>query len=88
MNEYYKGNVDAYHDGLLAKHNEGYDYEPPWTVVDYEGEGDDAELGGYLVTNELGESDGDWYETEAQAQKYADILNKKELETDDDFYIE
>jgi hypothetical protein len=80
--------LDAYHDSLLAAHNEGYDYEPPWFVVDYEGEGDDEELGGYLVVNDSGENDGDWYETEAQAQKYADILNKKALETDDDFYIE
>jgi len=81
-------NLDAHHDSLLAAHNEGYDYEPPWFVVDYEGEGDNEELGGYLVVNDSGENDGDWYETEAQAQKYADILNKKALETDDDFYIE
>ena len=77
--------LDAYHDSLLAAHNEGYDYEPPWSVVDYEGEG-----GGYIVVNEDDEEDkmGFVFDTEAQAQKYADILNKKELETDDDFYIE
>ena len=36
-------NLDAYHDGLMAKHNEDYEYDPPWTVADYEGEG-----GGYF----------------------------------------
>jgi hypothetical protein len=89
MTDYHQGNVDAYHDGLLAKHLAEQDYEPPWFVVDYEGEGDDEELGGYLVVNDSGENDGDWYETEAQAQKYADILNKEAMEAgDDDFYIE
>jgi len=81
-------NLDAYHDVLMAKHNEDYEYDPPWTVVDYEGEGEDAELGGYLVTNDFGDSDGDWYETEAQAQAAANRLNKEAMEDDDDFYIE
>jgi hypothetical protein len=76
-------NLDAYYDGLLAKHNEDYEYDPPWTVVDYEGEG-----GGYLVVNESGDSDGDWYDTEAQAQAAANKLNKEAMEPDDDFYIE
>ena len=76
-------NLDAYHDGLMAKHNEDYEYDPPWTVVDYEGEG-----GGYLVVNESGDSDGDWYDTEAQAQVVANRLNKEAMEDDDDFYID
>ena len=76
-------NLDAYHDGLMAKHNEDYEYDPPWTVADYEGEG-----GGYLVVNESGDSDGDWYDTEAQAQAVANRLNKEAMEDDDDFYIE
>ena len=76
-------NLDAYHDGLMAKHNEDYEYDPPWTVVDYEGEG-----GGYLVVNESGDSDGDWYDTEAQAQAVANRLNKEAMEDDDDFYID
>ncbi len=76
-------NLDAYHDGLMAKHNEDYEYDPPWTVADYEGEG-----GGYLVVNESGDSDGDWYDTEAQAQAAANRLNKEAMEDDDDFYID
>ena len=76
-------NLDAYHDGLMAKHNEDYEYDPPWTVVDYEGEG-----GGYIVVNESGDSDGDWYDTEAQAQAVANRLNKEAMEDDDDFYID
>lgn len=76
-------NLDAYHDGLMAKHNEDYEYDPPWTVADYEGEG-----GGYLVVNESGDSDGDWYDTEAQAQAVANRLNKEAMEDDDDFYID
>ena len=75
-------NLDAYHDGLMAKHNEDYEYDPPWTVVDYEGEG-----GGYLVVNESGDSDGDWYDTEAQVQAAANKLNAEERD-DDDFYID
>ena len=77
----FKGNLDAYHDGLLAKHNEDYEYDPPWTVVC----ADDGE-DGFLVINENGESDGDWYETEAQAQMYADKLNAEALEDDDGYY--
>jgi hypothetical protein len=76
-------NLDAYHDGLLAAHNEDYEYDPPWTVADYEGEG-----GGYLVVNESGDSDGDWYDTEAQAQAAANKLNKEAMEGNDDFYID
>jgi hypothetical protein len=76
-------NLDAYHDGLMAKHNEDYEYDPPWTVADYEGEG-----GGYLVVNESGDSDGDWYDTEAQAQAVANRLNKEAMEGNDDFYID
>ena len=76
-------NLDAYHDGLMAKHNEDYEYDPPWTVADYEGEG-----GGYIVVNESGDSDGDWYDTEAQAQAVANRLNKEAMEDDDDFYID
>jgi hypothetical protein len=76
-------NLDAYHDGLMAKHNEDYEYDPPWTVADYEGEG-----GGYLVVNESGDSDGDWYDTEAQAQAAANRLNKEAMEDDDGFYID
>ena len=77
-------NLDAYHDSLLAAHNEGYDYEPPWSVVAYEGEG-----GGYIVVNEDGEEDkmGFVFDTEREAQRYADGLNKEEI-YDDDFYIE
>jgi len=75
-------NLDAYHDNLLAKHLAKDEYDPPWTVVDYEGEGEDAELGGYLVTNENGDNDGDWYETEKEAQAAADKLNKEELKND------
>ena len=76
-------NLDAYHDGLMAKHNEDYEYDPPWTVECAE-DGED----GYLVVNESGDSDGDWYETEAQAQAAANRLNKEAMEDDDDFYIE
>jgi len=71
-------NLDAYHDGLMHAFNDAYEYDPPWTVVC----ADDGE-DGYLVIDENGESDGDWYETEAQAQKYADILNKEALKEND-----
>ena len=80
MTDYYKGNVDAYHDGLLAKHLAEQDYDPPWTVVC----ADDGE-DGYLVVDEWGEDDGDWYETEAQAQAEANRKNKEELENDYDY---
>jgi hypothetical protein len=76
-------NLDAYHDGLMAKHNEDYEYDPPWTVVDYEGEG-----GGYLVIDDTGADDGNVYETEEEAQDVANRLNKEEMEDDDDFYID
>lgn len=77
-------NLDAYHDGLMAKHNEDYEYDPPWTVEYVEDDVGD----GYLVVNESGDSDGDWYDTEAQAQAVANRLNKEAMEDDDDFYIE
>lgn len=85
MTDYYKGNVDAYHDGLLAKHLAQDEYDPPWSVVDYEGEDGD----GYIVVNEDGEEDkmGFVFDTERKAQRYADGLNKEEI-YDDDFYIE
>jgi hypothetical protein len=75
-------NLDAYHDGLMHEYNDAYDYDPPWTVADYEGEG-----GGYIVVNESGDSDGDWYDTEAQAQAAANKLTAEERD-DDDFYID
>lgn len=78
MTEYQKGNVDAYYDGLLAKHLAEQDYEPPWTVVC----ADDGE-DGYLVIDEWGNDDGDWYETEAHAQAAADKLNKEAREEND-----
>jgi hypothetical protein len=75
-------NLDAYHDGLMAKHNEDYEYDPPWTVECAE-DGD-----GYIVIDDSGESDGEWYETEDEAQAAANRLNKEAMEDDDDFYIE
>jgi len=50
-------------------------------VVDYEGEG-----GGYIVVNEDGEEDkmGFVFDTEREAQQYADGLNKEEIY--DDYY--
>jgi hypothetical protein len=82
MTDYYKGNVDAYHDGLLAKHLAQDEYDPPWSVVDYEGEG-----GGYIVVNEDGEEDkmGFVFDTEREAQRYADGLNKEEIYDDYDY---
>ena len=76
----FNGNLDAYHDGLMHAHNDAYDYDPPWTVVC----ADDGE-DGYLVIDEYGVDDGDWYETEAQAQAEADRKNKEELE--DGYYF-
>ena len=70
-------NLDAYHDNLLAKHLAKDEYDPPWFVVC----ADDGE-DGYLVVDENGNSDGDWYETEKQAQQYADILNEEERKND------
>jgi len=82
MTDYYKGNVDAYHDGLLAKHLAEQDYDPPWSVVDYEGEG-----GGYIVVNEDDEEDkmGFVFDTVREAQQYADGLNKEEIYDDYDY---
>jgi hypothetical protein len=82
MTDYHKGNVDAYHDGLLAKHLAQEDYDPPWSVVDYEGEG-----GGYIVVNEDDEEDkmGFVFDTEREAQRYADGLNKEEIYDDYDY---
>lgn len=84
MTEYHKGNVDAFYDNMLAKHLAQDEYDPPWSVVDYEGEG-----GGYIVVNEDDEEDkmGFVFNTEREAQQYADGLNKEEI-YDDDFYIE
>lgn len=78
-------NLDAYHDGLMHEHNDAYEYDPPWTVADYEGDG-----GGYIVVDEDGNEDsmGFVFDTEHDAQRYANELNKKEMEDDDDFYIE
>ena len=82
MTDYHKGDVDAYHDGLLAKHLAQEDYDPPWSVVDYECEG-----GGYIVVNEDGEEDkmGFVFDTEREAQRYADGLNKEEIYDDYDY---
>lgn len=74
-------NLDAYHDGLMHAFNDAYEYDPPWTVVC----ADDGE-DGFLVIDEDGESNGDWYETEAQAQAAADKLNKEARESYDDGY--
>jgi hypothetical protein len=74
-------NLDAYHDGLMHAFNNAYEYDPPWTVVC-----NDDGADGFLVIDETGESDGDWYETEAQAQAAADKLNKEALEDDDGYY--
>lgn len=74
-------NLDAYHDALLAKHNEDYDYDAPWTVADYEGEG-----GGYIVVDEDGNEDrmGFVFDTAHEAQRYANELNKAVEEDYDD----
>ena len=74
----FNGNLDAYHDRLLAKHND--DYDLPWTVVC----ADDGE-DGFLVVDEDGESDGEWYETEAEAQAEADRKNEELTRHDYDF---
>ena len=75
-------NLDAYHDGLMAKHNDAYESSLPW-VVDC---ADDGE--GYIVIDDSGASDGNVYETEEEAQDVANRLNKEEMEDDDDFYID
>jgi hypothetical protein len=69
-------NLDAYHDGLLAKHLAEEDVE--WRVVT-----NDNEEGGYLVIDEDGEHDGIVYATWKRAKEEAD---KKNREVDDDFY--
>ena len=79
-------NLDAYHDGLMHAHNAAYEYEQPWSVVDYE----DGDGTGYIVVNEDGDDDGMGYvfDTEHEAQRYANELNKEAMEGNDDFYIE
>jgi hypothetical protein len=74
-------NLDAFYDNMLAKHLAKDDYDPPWSVVDYEGEG-----GGYIVVNEDGEEDkmGYVFDTQREAQAYANQLNKAELS--DEYY--
>ena len=74
----FNGRLDAHYDALLAKHLADEDVE--WRVVC----NDDGE-DGYLVIDEYGVDDGDWYETEAQAQAEADRKNKEELEDGYDF---
>jgi hypothetical protein len=69
-------NLDAYHDGLLAKHLAEEDAE--WRVVT----NDDGE-DGFLVIDEDGEHDGIVYATWKRAKEEAD---KKNTEVDDDFY--
>jgi len=68
-------NLDAYHDGLLAKHLAEEDAE--WRVVT-----NDNEDGGYLVIDEDGESDGGVYDSWDEAQEQANKLN---TEVDDDY---
>lgn len=63
-------NLDAYHDGLLAKHLAEEDDE--WRVVT-----NDAEEGGYLVVDEDGEHDGIVYATWKRAKEEADKLNRE-----------
>jgi len=74
-------NLDAFYDNMLAKHLAKDDYDPPWSVDDYDGEG-----GGYIVVNEDGKEDkmGFVFDTEREAQRYADGLNKEEIY--DDYY--
>ena len=68
-------NLDAYHDGLLAKHLADEDVQ--WTVVCND-DGEDE----YLVIDEDGESDGGVYDSWDEAQEQADKLN---TEVDDDY---
>jgi hypothetical protein len=79
-------NLDAYHDGLMHEYNDAYESEQPWSVVDYE----DGDGTGYIVVNEDGDDDGMGYvfDTEHEAQRYANELNKEAMEGNDDFYIE
>jgi len=78
-------NLDAYYDGLLAKHNEDYEYDPPWTVTQRE-----DEYGIYYV---LVDEDGNDHEaahvfdTVHEAQSYANTTNKKAFEDAADDYL-
>jgi hypothetical protein len=74
--------LDAYHDGLMHEYNDAYESSLPWEVDC----ADDGE--GYIVIDDSGESDGEWYETQAEAQAAADRLNKEAMEDDDDYYID
>ena len=80
MTDYHKGNVDAYHDGLLAKHLADTEDEK-WVVVCNDN-GED----GFLVIDDWGDSVGEVFETEKEAQAYADELNEEEKY--DDYYFE
>jgi len=71
----FDGRLDAYHDGLLAKHLADEDVQ--WLVV-----GNDNGEGGYLVVDEDGESDGEVYETWKEAKAEA---HRKNTEVDDDY---
>jgi len=75
-------NLDAFYDNMLAKHLAKDDYDPPWSVDDYDGEG-----GGYIVVDEDGVEDkmGYVFDTQREAHQYATELNEKEL-TRDDYY--
>ena len=54
------------------------------------GLGDVYKRQGYIVVNEDGDDDGMGYvfDTEHEAQRYANELNKEAMEGNDDFYIE
>ena len=45
-------NLDAYHDGLMHEFNNAYEYDPPWMVAEYDGEGE-----GFIVIDEFGIED-------------------------------
>jgi len=74
-------NLDAFYDNMLAKHLAKDEYDPPWSVDYYDGEG-----GGYIVVDEDGTEDkmGYVFHTARLAQEYADELNLKEIY--DDYY--
>ena len=80
MTDYHKGSVDAYYDGLLAKHLADTEDEK-WVVVCNDN-GED----GFLVIDDWGASVGEVFETEKEAQAYADELNEQEKY--DDYYFE
>ena len=71
-------NLDAHYDALLAKHLAEEDVE--WRAVCNDN-GED----GFLVIDELGNDDGEWYETEAEAQAEAKRKNEGERKHDYDF---